>query len=272
MGLVEIRARSLHVGRGHPESLVSLSENGAECLKALGLIDADAPTDQLTAGSLKCIRHEEVVNEVRVQLTLMNRHLDGLSAVYHASTPPVQPRAGHGVACPGNGSPQDACGQDHELIPDGVFALTHTKIGKTLLFFLEVDMGTQPLISNRAQNRDVRSKLTRYQALLGDGGYRRYEALLGVGGPFKGFRVLFVAEGPSRLAALCRLIRDTPPSHFVWATDAARVRSRGIWAPIWTAGGNVAVPSHSILGSVAPERPPSPVELRRHPSVAEQVP
>ena len=173
MGLVEIRARSLHVGRGHPESLVSLSENGAECLKALGLIDADAPTDQLTAGSLKCIRHEEVVNEVRVQLTLMNRHLDGLSAVYHASTPPVQPRAGHGVACPGNGSPQDACGQDHELIPDGVFALTHTKIGKTLLFFLEVDMGTQPLISNRAQNRDVRSKLTRYQALLGDGGYRR---------------------------------------------------------------------------------------------------
>ncbi len=120
----------------------------------------------------------------------------------------------------------------------------------TLLFFLEVDMGTETIASRRPGGGDVRQKIVVYQSCFRGGLYKRYEPILGA--RLRGFRVLVLAHTSSRLAALCRLVRETPPSDFVWLTDQERMFSQGIWAPIWARGGHIDSPPQSILGTEMP--------------------
>jgi len=255
LGLVAARHSGLGHGSGRPEKLFSLSAEGVACLKTLGLIDADAETEPLTARRLKHPEHDEVISEVWSQLTLLARHLDGYDVLNLA--PPRLRK----TASPPAGEPHSArapSGDASELIPDAVFALRHRGVGKTLLFFLEVDMGTQPLSSTKGSNRDVGSKIVRYQSWFRGGEYQRFSA---EGTMFRGFRVLFVAGGTSRLAGLCQLVRQMPPSNFVWVTEDRRMRREGLWARIWLAGGDTSQPPASILGSLAPETPSTPADL-----------
>ena len=85
------------------------------------------------------------------------------------------------------------------FLPDGVFSITHRGRQKTLLFFLEVDMGTESLTTNRGGGKDIRQKIITYQWYFRTGGYRRYEQIFGT--QFKGFRLLFLTNTTSRLAA-----------------------------------------------------------------------
>ena len=55
----------------------------------------------------------------------------------------------------------------HIMIPDGVFTISHQE--KTLLFFLEVDMGTETLASTKQGTGDVRQKIINYQSLFYNG-------------------------------------------------------------------------------------------------------
>jgi hypothetical protein len=254
-GLIEATSSRLGRGSGRPEKLVSLSANGVTCLKALGLIDADIASEQFTVRGLKHPDHDEVVSEVWTQLTLLARHFSGFETLDLAP-----PRVRTNQTAPAGGQPSDPkpiSGQP-DLVPDGVFAIRHQGIGKTLLFFLEVDMGTQPLIGGRGPNRDVRSKILRHQAWFCGGEYRCFSTSDRL---FTGFRVLFVAGGASRVASLCQLIRQTPPSNFVWATDDPRMRREGLWGRIWTAGGDLSRAPESILGSLAPVSCPAPTSL-----------
>jgi len=147
-----------------------------------------------------------------------------------------------------------------EFTPDCVMALTHKGIHKTLLFFLEVDMGTETLASPKRTKVDVRQKVVNYQTYLRFKRYRRYEHLWNCS--LNGFRLLFLAYGPGRLASLCRLVRDMPPSDFIWLTDRRLLLSKGVWADIWSRGGRHDVPPQSILGSQMPELSPTPVTDR----------
>ena len=253
--LIEGDSSRLGQGSGRPDKLVSLSANGVTCLKALGLIDADIAAEQLTVRGLKHPEHDEVASEVWTQLTLLARHFSGFETLNLA---PSRVRTNRPVrADPQPLDPQVISGRA-DLVPDGVFAIRHQGVGKTLLFFLEVDMGTQPLVGGRSPNRDVQSKILRYQTWFRSGDYQRFS----IGDkPFIGFRVLFVTSGVSRLAGLCQLIRQTPPSDFVWATDDPRMRRESLWAPIWTAGGDLSQAPKSILGSLAPVNCPGPASL-----------
>jgi hypothetical protein len=135
------------------------------------------------------------------------------------------------------------------LIPDGVCALGHNELGKTVLFFVEIDMGTEARTSAAQYPGEIRRKLQCYQQLLSTGDYRRYETDFDA--KFRGFRLLMVTPQPERLRALCRLVREVCTTDFVWLTDRSGLLRQGIHAPIWRVGGREDLPPQSILGSEA---------------------
>ena len=117
---------------------------------------------------------------------------------------------------------------------------------KTLLFYLEADMGTETLASTSRDPKDIRQKILNYQTLFRSRLYKRYEAVFK--SKLNGFRLLFLVNSEPRLISLCRLIREMPPSDFIWLTDQGKMFSRGLAAKIWARGGRNEDPPQSILG------------------------
>lgn len=72
------------------------------------------------------------------------------------------------------------------MIHDGVFIITDRESEKSLLFFLEVDMGTETLVNSNSKPIDVRQKIVNYQALFRAGQYKRYEKIFNVIYSFQG--------------------------------------------------------------------------------------
>ena len=145
-----------------------------------------------------------------------------------------------------------------EFIPDGVFSIRNEEISKTLLFFIEVDMGTETIASMDRETKDIRQKILNFQTLFHSSHYKRYEHIFD--SKLNGFRLLFLTNTISRKAALCRLVREMPPSDFIWLTDQERMFSQGASAQIWARGGRYDDPPQSILGPMlACETPVSPI-------------
>jgi hypothetical protein len=61
--------------------------------------------------------------------------------------------------------------------PDAVFAITNAVDSKTLLFFLEVDCGTETLSSPQRDMKDIRQKILNYQWYFQSFKYKRYERI-----------------------------------------------------------------------------------------------
>jgi hypothetical protein len=119
----------------------------------------------------------------------------------------------------------------------------------TLLFFLEVDMGTETLATPARTTGDICQKITTYQTYFRSQTYKRYETVFK--GSLNGFRLLFLSHSPARTANLCRLIRQMPPSNFIWVTDPTHLFEHGVGASIWSRGGKDQEALHSILGGLA---------------------
>ena len=79
-----------------------------------------------------------------------------------------------------------------DFVPDGVLAVTHTELGRTLLFFLEADRGTEPCNSARGDRSSVRQKITNYQEYFAIQQYKRYEKIMKC--ELRGFRLLILTE------------------------------------------------------------------------------
>ncbi|HSA25147.1 MAG TPA: replication-relaxation family protein [Phycisphaerae bacterium] len=252
-GFIDLSSRRLGANRGRPENLVLLGPEGFERLRAVkALPPADSATGPVKAN---CLEHELLVAEVRVQLAQMERLLPELKTRFFTATWPARTDSGE----PFSIREKLDLGPDYgalEFVPDGVFSILHSRLGSTLLFFLEVDMGSQPGTSGRAPDRDIRRKIVNYQHCFGTGKYHRYERLLDC--RLRGFRLLFVTESVNRCRFLCRQVRAMPPSDFVWLTDAGRLLKAGLWAAIWARGGWDTQAPESILGSQLPQQPAGP--------------
>ncbi len=246
--------------RGRPEKLISLTEEGIDVLRANGILGPDVPTHRVIADGIRCLDHQLLVNWVQIQLSLVERIVPSLSERFLAATSPFleygpddRPLIAE-EACP-NGAEESARG----FVPDGVLSITDSDRAKTVLFFLEVDMGTETLASPRRNPHDLRQKIVNYQALFRSRRYKRYERVWDCS--LRGFRLLFVSHTAERSAAICRLVRDMPPTDFVWVTDQEQLISDGVWAKIWARGDRVNAPFESILDSQVPDSPPKPSAL-----------
>lgn len=235
-GLLQRRPLQQPRRAGRPEQVYGLVEPAIVYLKEH--IDIAAPDPGRLLPSPAKVPHQVLVNEFRVCMMQATRQLPKLQSRFLSPDSLLAPPGEDGkpfihdlVAV----SKAKASG----LIPDGVFALTHTDRDKPLLFFLEVDRNTEDLTT-------IRTKLVRYQAYFRSEGYRRYEGHWQL--RFNGFRVLLVCQSGNCLLRLCDTVAAMPPSDFVWVSAMTDIESIGWAGPCWARGGNLDAARQSILG------------------------
>ena len=227
--------------RGRPEDLFLLTEKGM-ALTDEGIPSSHAPdTGKYSLPS----NHLLLVNWFRIHLLQIERRIPQLSVKYLApnSYSRAWNKGDSSSASPTNSKPKKTA----EFIPDGIFSITNMEPEKkALLFFLEVDMGTETIVSQNWPPKDIRQKILNYQTLFQNGNYKRYESVFN--STFNGFRLLFLVNSPARLTSLCGLVRQMRPSDFIWLVDQGKMFSNGLSANIWARGGRDEDPLQSILG------------------------
>jgi len=219
----------------------------------------------VAADGIRCAEHLLAINWFRIHLVHLEKTFQRLSMKFLSSTSPFLERGPNGQPLVSDRAPAaDAGGEPVAFTPDAVFTLKDQEHGKTLLFFLEVDMGTETLASARPGAKDILTKIICYQQYFRSDGYKRYQDLWDC--ELNGFRLLFLANLPARLAALCRLAQETPPSGFVWLTDRERMFAEGVSANIWARAGKLDAPLESIVGQTLSRVTPLPGHQRQKPA------
>ncbi len=138
-----------------------------------------------------------------------------------------------------------------KLIPDGVFAISKNK--KSLLFFVEVDMGTEVISSQKNSSNNITQKIVNYQTLFWENRYKHYEEVFEA--KLNGFRLLFLTNTRTRMIKICQLVAKMPPSNFIWLTEQEKMFNYGLSAKIWAKGGHYNNPLQSILGKLSCKAP-----------------
>ena len=246
-GLIQSVVSGLGHRRGRPESLLMLTAEGAAVLSEHDG-GGDCRSDpRPPEPNTRCLEHQLLINWFHIHLMHLERTLPRLTIrFFPAFHHPIQatgevPVAGRDQSA-GHGANEHA-----QSVPDGVFTITDTQCGKTLLFLLEADLGTETLASRKRGPGDVRQKILNYRAEFRAGGYKRYGGTNAAS--LNGFRVLFVTQSATRFAAMCRLVAATSPSDFVWVTEERRMFAQGLSGRIWARGGHSDMEPQSILGN-----------------------
>ena len=117
------------------------------------------------------------------------------------------------------------------LIPDAVICLENPATGKRALFFLEVDLGSEKLISTTPGHYSLLKKIMLYKKYLDNRGYDRYANIFGY--DFKGFRVLTVMDSKTRISRLRTALAQTRIQGFAWFTDTATIKGADVLGNIW---------------------------------------
>ena len=227
--LVESIPRGPGRAPGRPESVFSLANAGIERLRDEGILRHSAPYEGVNAEQLlPCLDHQLLTNWFRIHLAQTEKLHRCLTIRFLAPTSPFvgdgsddRPRVRDAVLA------GEAPGKPAHFTPDGVFSIACKKQDKALLFFLEVDRGTESRASLQRGPGDVRQKVLNYQTYFRQGGYKRYEATLE--GSFNGFRLLILAHTAPNRTGLCRLVQDMRPSGFIWVTDQDRMFVLVLW-------------------------------------------
>jgi len=244
--LVVMQERGFGKGPGRRENIIILIEPGIELLRDKGILSENAAyvIDKRLDFT---IDHDLLVNWFFIHLIQIGREKPCLSTKQlTVSSHNLKQGDVDKPLLMERFSSNESSENYHSMIPDGVFIITDKESEKTLLFFLEVDMGTETLVNTKQSPNDIRQKIINYQALFRTGRYRRYEKIFK--DRLNGFRLLFLSNTPARLRALCRLFREMPPTDFIWLADQDQMFSNGLSAEIWVRGGKDNEKLQSILG------------------------
>lgn len=246
-GLVSIRERVFAEKPGRKGNILISSEKGLKVLQKEEILSDYAfyVTDK-TIGSLS-IEHELLVNWVLISATEIQEATDQFKVLFLTNSSHILK----------SGSPdrpfisekffkKDSPEINLLLIPDGVFMISDKNTGKTLLFYLEVDMGTETIVSPSHQSGDLYNKITKYKQLFEHRNFHKYNKLFDY--EIKGFRLLFVTSTKSRMLSISNFVQELKPSDFIWVTSKNDILSKGIAAKIWARGGNLNKNLESILG------------------------
>lgn len=213
------------------------------------------PYENIGPVSSRLIDHQLLLNWFRIHLGQTKRLIQGLSIRFLSYNSPLAPLGPDGRVITTDYSPIGRRTiREVKFTPDAVFATTDAVEGKTLLFFLEVDCGTETLSSPQRDMTDIRQKILNYQWYFQSLKYKRYEAIFETS-HLHGFRLLFLTKTAGRLAALCKLAQEMQPSYFIWLTEQERMFSDGVSANIWARGGNLLATQQSILGRLSCRAP-----------------
>ena len=247
-GFIEVIKRDFGRARGRPENLLGLTERGIDVLREKNLVGGDVPYENIGPVSHRLIDHQLLLNWFRIHLNEIDKVEPRPTPRFWAYNSPFVPREPNGRIITTDYSPiGHRTVREVKFTPDAVFIMTNAARDKSLLFFLEVDCGTETLSSPQRDMSDIRQKILNYQWYFQSLKYKRYEGIFKVP-HFHGFRVLFLAKTIGRLAALCKLTQEMQPSEFICLTVQERLFADGVFAKIWARGGNLQVAQRSIIG------------------------
>ena len=246
-GLIISTTRGFGQSRGRPEKTVSLTKDGISLLSSIYSTLQDVPVNKVNAEKIRCMEHQLLTNWFRIHLCQIEYTMPQLSVQFLSPTSPFLRQDHSDVPLIFEQLPTEGHSKNpNGFTPDGVFSITHRERKKVILFFLEVDMGTESVASLKRDPRDIRQKIINYQQYFQSERYKRYENTWNCS--LKGFRLLFLTNTNGRLAVLSRLVQEMPPSDFIWLTSLDQMFSHGLSAEIWTRAGKQEGPSESILG------------------------
>ena len=198
---------------GRPEDCHSLTQAGYDSIGFKG-----KRVKRVAMGE-----HQYMQNWFLIALELFLDSNPEFSAKTFVSTSPLRDRP---YACKIPKHPGGSL--DCTFAPD--ISMKLTKNEKSLLFFVEIDCGTESLTGQRS----IKEKIERYRIYRGTKLYKYFEKPFQV--HFKGFRLLFVAPDKDRLDQLCAVTRATSPSDFVWLAKLESVKA-SFGEAIWHQGG-----------------------------------
>ena len=250
-GLVRVAKQDFGQNVGRPQTLIDLTESGVDILRDRGLLSHNISYERVHAQKIHCLGHQLLMNWFRVYLNQAEKVLPtvGIKFLSHNSPFLSEDAAGHTFVT-AHAPIEGSNGEVVKFIPDGVFSLTDSTQELTILFFLEVDCGTETLASPRREMVDIRQKIINYQSYFLSERYKRYENIWNC--KLAGFRLLFLTNTLGRLASLCRLAQEMGPedTRFVWLTDQSRLVAGGVTNRIWAKAGALNLPQKSIFGSL----------------------
>lgn len=250
-GFLQIQLHEFGRRQGRPEKLFSITEQGVDLLKLKGVLAKKAPYEKVLAKSISSIDHQLMTNWFWVHLIHLERIHERICVEFLSETSPFLPETESGH-CFITDSAIDAA-RKRFFTPDGAFIIIDTIENKSLLFFLEIDCGSETLASPERHIKDIRQKIKNYGSYFDNLGYQRYEEFWNC--KLNGFRLLFLTNTLSRLNNLCRLVREMPPSDFIWLTQSTAMFKEGVSGQIWIRGGNIESSRQSILGSLSCQKP-----------------
>jgi hypothetical protein len=249
LGLIQSFPRGRDSGRGRPEQVYAITDSGTDLLKTSGLINPEVPVERVVGSSiLGIMEHQLVLNWVGIHLRPFHEPWGGFRSQYISSTSPFHlSENGRTILADQVEHPD---GTEVRFVPDACFCLTYLPSRKSLLFLVEVDMGTEPIASIR-QGADVHGKINNYKQYFVNTGYKRFEGEDYLGTRFRGFRLLLITTTHARMQALCHLVWSNQPSDFIWVCQTDMLFKHGLLGMIWRRGGNLDAGYSSIGGALA---------------------
>ena len=255
--LIGSKTRNVGRGRGRPEKLFFLEDIGLGVLKSRGVVPSKAELSQVSGERIHCQDHQLLINWLEIHLhnlsvSLSRLQVDTMSAGLPHSFRPSQT---DGATKPSVRASFAGLRKAH-TVPDLVCRIGDSEQAKDLLFFIEVDMGSEPAASPKRAPNDFRQKIECYREYFRSGAYKQFGSVWDC--EFHGFRLLVLSNTHSGASRLGRLIQEMRPSEFVWLTHETLLTDDGAGADIWSRGGRTDRPAESILGPMLSHASPLP--------------
>ena len=243
-GFVNLSPRNNSSNYGRPEHIISISEKGVKLLQEENLVDNKIQHERFTADKIYNIEHELLINWFRIHLQYIPEKLTDLTAHFIPVITPFLPLKNNGQSLISEQFEFEK--SRFEFIPDGVFYLKSNNQNRSLLFFLEVDMGTESLNSRSTKSNNIARKIINYRAYFLTEKYKRYQKKWNT--LFNGFRLLFLTNTTERKNRISDLVSSEKTNHFIWVAHQFDLFDKGLGGKIWARGGNLFASQESILG------------------------
>lgn len=128
----------------------------------------------------------------------------------------------------------DRFGAEKTIIPDATIILENSLNNKKALFFLELDLGREKLITEKQNKYSLLKKMLLYKNYLNNKRYIEYiHKLKTPSYNFKGFRVLVVMNNPRRISRLKNELNKRGIKKFIWFTETQLISPETIFNKIW---------------------------------------
>jgi len=230
--------------RGRTEYVSSISESGARIIRSEFEGQLHFSSDKIMFKNIHIAKHQLLVNWFRIHLNYLPIKLPDLTVEFISATTPFLPSKKNGL--PIISEQVETKLLKINFTPDGVFCLKNKKQNKSLLFFLEVDMGTESITTKSSKTNNISTKINNYKAYFQTEKYRRYQKKWNT--LFNGFRLLFLTNSLERAKRICKQVGSDKSNNFIWVANKFELFEKGLGGKIWVRGCNLHTPKESIIG------------------------